>query len=191
MSNYFMLDLSWPEDEDDEIDYYPMKLIEEDERSWIVGARFDNQPKVPIQLRVVPDGLGEFPVFFPFPIPIISLPMKEVLDSCGVSNIDYYEVQVLDAELLGETPVYLAFNIIGIVAAVDLASSNYEDPFEDKLISVIFNSVKIDESKARSVLIFRLAESLHTIVVHKTVKIALEQAGFPSLRFVEPENWAT
>jgi len=51
------------------------------------------------------------------------------------------------------------------------------------------NSLTIDESKTRGALMFRLAEAVNGIVVHKSVKNAIEAAGVDTLTFIPPEEW--
>ena len=53
-----------------------------------------------------------------------------------------------------------------------------------------FDSLAIDEAKAKGQLMFRLAESLSTILVHESVKKALEHAQIPLIEFYEPEHFA-
>ena len=58
------------------------------------------------------------------------------------------------------------------------------------LIDVDFESVTIDETKARDLLLFRLAECVSGIVVHERVKSLSERRGVVGLDFVRPEDWA-
>jgi len=47
----------------------------------------------------------------------------------------------------------------------------------------------IDEAKTRGALLFRLAESVNGIVVHETIKNAIEATGIDTLTFMPPEEW--
>jgi hypothetical protein len=84
---------------------------------------------------------------------------------------------------------YKAINIIGLVAAADLSKSKYHAPSGTPLIDTDFDSLAIDESKARGLLMFRLAESVNAIVVHESVRAHIEKHNIPHIDFVEPSQW--
>jgi hypothetical protein len=83
---------------------------------------------------------------------------------------------------------YLAFNIIGVIAAADLSKSEYH-AWDESKVALDFNSLVIDEIKTRNALIFRLAEATNGIVIHESVKKAIEAAGINTLTFISPEEW--
>ncbi len=80
---------------------------------------------------------------------------------------------------------YLAVNIIGTIAAADMLKSVVLDDPDGPLITVIFESLVIDEAKAGGHLFFRLAESVSTVVVHEKVVRHLESKGGFGLTFLE------
>jgi hypothetical protein len=154
-------------------------------RSWFRGARFNDPPLEPV--LVTTQG-GELPDLSEVPLPLVSKRLAEALKHASVTNIDYYPAEIRN-ESTGETfNDHLAFNLIGLVAAADLSASDYDSP-EGPLISVDFDSLVIDEEKARRVPMFRLAECVTAIIVHESVKKAIEGAGIDTLTFIPPEEW--
>ena len=99
------------------------------------------------------------------------------------TNIDEYEAVITD-NTTGEThDNYVAFNIVGIVAATDIANSEFEPDIH------WFEKMALDESAAREVLLFRLKDAKYNIVGHEKVRDHLEDAGFDTLVFIDPEDW--
>jgi hypothetical protein len=58
------------------------------------------------------------------------------------------------------------------------------------MISTDFHALSIDESKARGLLIFRLAENITAVLVHEHVKKQVERSGIGTLTWLAPEEWA-
>ncbi len=180
---YFMLECFSPEEAD-----HAQYSYEDDELSWMTGRRFDLPPQQPLIITIELGENGVTPELTDVPIPLMTKRLAKCLEGAGVSNIDYYQAEIQNVET-GETSTDLfAFNLIGCVSAVDLAGSKFTAP-DGSLISVDFDSVKINESKTRGALMFRLAESVNAIVVHESVKNAIEAAGIDTLTFIPPEEW--
>lgn len=120
-------------------------------------------------------------------INIISPRVKAVFDSLGIDNILYFPA-VLHISPLGRDVDYFAFKIIGRVAAADAKSHLEGYQGRQPLGDASIYDLTIDSSKAFNFLIFRLAESTTTIVVHEKVKLACEAAGIDTLKFLLPEE---
>lgn len=181
---YFILECFSPEDTDHAQFYYEP---DDDERSWWAGQRFTDLP-LPVQVVIEPGEGGVLPEFTDVPLPLMSRRLADCLKSVGVSNIDYYETEIHDLETNQVYRSLLAFNLIGAISAANLAHSEFSAP-DGPLISVDFDSLVIDENKTRGALMFRLAESVNGIVVHESVKNAIEAAGINTLTFIPPEEW--
>lgn len=108
--------------------------------------------------------------------------------AAGVDNIDYYPVLLRDEESGWEYD-YLAFNIVGKVAAMDLEKSEVStyDGRVDGTAGI--HKLEIDESKTGGMLMFHLEENIGTIMVHESVKKHIEDAGIDTLTFIEPEEY--
>jgi hypothetical protein len=50
--------------------------------------------------------------------------------------------------------------------------------------------VPLRSCKARGALMFRSAESVNVIIVHPSIRDAVEAAGINTLTFLEPEDWS-
>ncbi len=181
---FFMLECFSP----DEADHAQFSLAEDDELSWMSGRRFTKPPQQPVRLTIEPGESGVLPEFTDVPLPLMTPRLAAALEKAGVSNIDYYPAEVHDIETGAVHRDLLAFNLIGAIAAADLAKSQYDAP-DGALISVDFDSLSIDEKKTRGALMFRLAESVNGIVVHESVKKVIEAAGIDTLTFIPPEEW--
>jgi hypothetical protein len=123
------------------------------------------------------------------PLPLMTRRLLSALQGAGVDNIESFAAEVYDPRT-GETFTdYVAFNIVGTVRAADLSQSTYQAP-DGSLVSVDFDSVVLEASRARGVLVFRLAESVNAIVVHDSVRRHVLAKGIDTLTFIEPEDWA-
>ncbi len=181
---FFMLECFSP----DEADHAQFTLAEDDELSWMSGRRFTEPPQCPVRLTIELGEGGVLPEFTDVPLPLMTPKLAAAFERAGVSNIDYYPAEIHDIETGEVYRHLLAFNLIGAIAVADLAKSKYEAP-DGTLISVDFDSLVIDEKKTRGALMFRLAESVNGIVVHESVKNAIEAAGIDTLTFIPPEEW--
>jgi hypothetical protein len=85
---------------------------------------------------------------------------------------------------------YVAFNLIGAVAAADLEKSDFNAANPERMIAVDFDSVTIADDATQGALMFRLAQSVNAILVHQRVKDQIEAAGIDTLTFIPPEDWA-
>ena len=117
---HYVLVLDELVDEDDEpYGYYGIDPIDEGALGWpwLHGERFDGEPNVPVEFRVDLDDeyAGGFSDFVDGSIPLVSKKLRNVLESCGVSNIDYYPVKVAGAEEFDEFLEYFAENVVGLV----------------------------------------------------------------------------
>lgn len=181
---FFMLECFSPE----EADHAQFTLSDDDELSWITGRRFAEPPKLPFRLSIEPGEDGVLPELTDVPIPLMTPRLAAALGQAGVANIDFYPTEIHNLETGAILRDLLAFNLIGLVAAADLEKSLYAAP-DGLLLSVDFDSLVIDEAKTRGALLFRLAESVNGIVVHETIKNAIEATGIDTLTFMPPEEW--
>jgi len=190
---YYMLDLTWQVDEDfNDLEYYELELLGDaaEGRSWIRGERFETPPTQPITFRAIDAEYALFPPIYLHPLPLLRRDVADIIIKCGVSNIDFYTTSIVVPSGL-EVPEYLAYNIVGKIAAADMGKSEISPSFGDTLISAQVHKLVIDPAKTRGALMFRLAESLDGIVVHESIKTALSAARIAGLGFIEPEDWSS
>ena len=103
-------------------------------------------------------------------------------------SLDYYPVILTNKES-GQTYSYLAFNIVGLVSAVDFEASNTRVYDNKPVINVSIYDLVLDEQKIQDLLLFRLGEKSNTIIVHESVKQSIESAGIDTLQFIKPEDY--
>jgi hypothetical protein len=166
-------------------------------RSWSSGKRFSTNPNdpvfrrpppEPIRVEVVSDYKGSMAEFWDDPVPLMTQRLLKALQAAGVTNLDTYRAEIVDPKEKKTYDNYVAFNLIGVVAAADLKKSRF-DPATEPLISRDFDALAVDENATRGALMFRLAESVNAIMVHENIKKHLEAGGIDTLTFVPPDQW--
>ena len=117
--------------------------------------------------------------------------LRDALRKAGVDNLQAFEttLQLSPGEAVPQD-LYVAVNIVGLVAAADLGRSAVSPGTPERLISTDFDSLAIDAGRAHGLLMFRLAENTSAVVVHRSVKDAVERAGIVTLTWLLPEEWA-
>lgn len=167
-------------------------------RSWRSGARFvqgqnvavyKQPPPQPIIATIEHGDEGMMAEFWDSPVPLMTKKLFEVLREAGVDNLDSYQAEIHEKSTGKIYDNYVSFNIVGAVSAADLHNSSF-DSETPALISRDFDSLAISEDATRSLLCFRLAESVNAIIVHEKVKHHIESSGINTLTFLRPEQWA-
>jgi hypothetical protein len=121
-------------------------------------------------------------------LPLMSTRLVDALAEAGVNNLQLYPA-ILTNTQTKETYDYYVFNVVGKIAASDMKKSDTES-FDGQLTDTSFFSLSIDEQKALSLLMFRIAENINALMVHERVRDYVVSKGIPQARFVKPENWA-
>lgn len=185
--NYYMLHCFSPKEGD-----LAMLTYKRDTplRSWASGKRFTNPPPQPVRAEVKPGYSGIMAEFWSNPVPLMTKRLHKALLDSGVANLDTYAAEIFDPKGKKTYSDYVAFNIIGVVAAADLKKSKFDAGSPDRMVSMDFDSVSIDAKATGGALMFRLAESVNAIVVHEKIKTHIEANGIDTLTFVVPEDWA-
>jgi hypothetical protein len=150
-------------------------------RSWMSGERFDIAPPVPVRLTRVPRADTVLAEMWQSPVAVMSDRLHQALLSAGVSNLDVYPAEILDEETGLVHPRFVAFNIVGRIAAAERLTRH-----DDVLVSAPELSAELIDGA----LLFRLDEAANAIVVHQSVKRAVESAGIDTMTFIEPSAWA-
>jgi hypothetical protein len=123
-------------------------------------------------------------------VPVMRDDVVEALSRAGVDNIEYYDA-ILENPLTGQPETnYKAFNIIGAVSAADMGTSELMGTSNSRMGDTDFHALTLDESRTGGLLLFRLAEALNAIVVHESVRQAIEAAGIPGFVFYGPGEWS-
>lgn len=187
MSDYFMLECFAPlEGNFTDIREYPLL---EGIDSWQTGARFAAAVPEPIRLEWDPETSGPRKTLYGVTIPLFHKKLVEALQESGCDNLDAYRAEIRDTRAGTVTTDFLAVNVIGAIAAADLTQSKYTAHSSRALIDVDFDALVVDPEKTRGALLFRLAECVTGLVVHRKVKEHLETQGGFGLTFLPPEEW--
>lgn len=110
----------------------------------------------------------------------------DLLTELNVDNIQYFDAKVI-YEATGFQLPYKAANVIGKVSGLDLNNSNVELSRKGNIIAV--RTMKFDENKMQGHKIFRLQERVMLIVVHRSIKEAVEIAGLTGFMFVTDDEY--
>jgi hypothetical protein len=155
-------------------------------QGWMSGRPFAKLPVQPVVATVKPGyEQADAPVFDESP-QVMTNEFLEVLRSAGVDNIDVYDAEIQSKDGTVRLQGYQAYNIVGLVSAADLAKTEFAADNPSRQIDGSIRSLVVDETKARGLLLFRLAESVDTILVHRSIKAALERHGFRGVQFTPP-----
>jgi hypothetical protein len=184
MSNYFMLECYGPDEE-------PRASIDTvenaDHLNWMLASRFKGPVPAPINV-ILNAKAGMMLPMFNRGILLFSDALLAALNDSGVDNLDCYPAELFNPATNERFFNYKAVNIIGAVAAANLGESQctvHGTPRFD----VDFDSLALDPQKAKNILMFRLAECVSGIVVHESVRRAVEQKGIPNLDWIAPGEW--
>ncbi len=121
----------------------------------------------------------------------MSTGFAEALAQCGVDNLDLYDAVLRSEDGSVEYGGYKAFNLVGIRKAADLEATVFNDPPGTRMVDASIESLAIDPDKAGGVLMFRLAEYVGAVVVHRKVKEFIEARDFPGIVFREPSAFVS
>lgn len=121
-------------------------------------------------------------------VPVMRRELAQALKALKVTNVQYCDALLRDRD--GVRDDYLAFNVIGTVAAVDGDRSRRVPTTLLGRTDVDFEALYLDEARLTGRLITRLAEHPSVIVVHRRVRDAIEALGFKGLRFYGPGEWS-
>jgi len=166
--------------------------------SWISGRRIDVPVPQPLQFTIEPDEgeedqeePGILLELYQYSAVLMSERLLNALREAGVDNLQSFDAVIQEPRTGAVTKGYKLVNVIGVVAATDMSKSQYAPPQGPPIIDVSFDSLVIDERRARGQLLFRLAESLGAIIVHQRVKDHLLARGFDMLTFRDPAKYVS
>jgi hypothetical protein len=119
---------------------------------------------------------------------LMSARLVRALKQAGVDNIECYPAELVNPET-GERHNYYGVNIIGVVAAADLQKSKWENFDGEAKVDTFFDKLVLNPDKCRGRLMFRLGESLSTIIVHEKVRAHLLACGMDTLSFLPTDGF--
>lgn len=108
------------------------------------------------------------------------------LKSVSVSNVDYYDADVLYVPS-GEKLQYHLGNVIGVLSIIDRSRSTFNATDAGLIYELL--SIEIDESKCEGQDFFRFKELSNLIVISRRIKVALEDAGITGTKILSAPEW--
>jgi hypothetical protein len=157
-------------------------------QGWMSGKVFGKQPQEPV-IALIKEGYEQSdpPVFKESP-QLMTAEFYEALREAGVDNVDTYDAEIHSGDGSVRLRGYKAYNIVGLVRAADLGKTEFADDNPSRQIDASIRSLTVDESKTKGLKMFRLAESVDTILIHHSVKVALEARNFRGVQFTPPDE---
>jgi len=117
---------------------------------------------------------------------MFSQQLIELLTKLEVDNIQYFDTDVTYT-LTGEKVNYKVANIIDVVSGLDLEKSDVILSRQGNVLEI--EAMCLDESKLSGHKVFRLQESIMHLVVHKSIKEAIERAGLTGVMFLTDDEY--
>ncbi|WP_445456421.1 hypothetical protein [Flavobacterium sp. HNIBRBA15423] len=159
-------------------------LPEDNEDDWMFGQPFTVAPEEPIFVAIREDNENLTPLNFYKDPPVATKAFIDALVEAGVNNIVTYDVLLRSRTNPSITiDGYKAINIIGWVKAAGPGTVYLTD---SRIADASMKNVELEPRSIKGLYMFRLAQSMRTIVVHEKVKQHLEAKGFEDLIFTEP-----
>ena len=144
---------------------------------WLTG-KLMQEPKKILKVEFFQNGGKGLAEILLDSIPLFSKALVDALHEAGVDNLQLFPVEIVERDGSLVNQEYCAVNIIGCVQCADIDKSELTDLTGNGLTAVSFRKLAIDELKANNLYLFRLAESVASIVVHAHVKALLDAKGF-------------
>ena len=157
---------------------------------WFRGREITYPVKQPLRYGLDPHAKGHLLPLYEASAPLFREDLLAALEKSGVDNLQLFDAVVIEPKTKVEHTNYKAVNIIGRVAAADMANSTLMNLPNPELFGQSFDALAIDEKKAGGLLLFRLDESASAIVVHDRVKKGVEAAEIPGMTFYESGEWS-
>src|SRR6185437_9632262 len=149
---------------------------------WVFGKPLRKIPEGPLIYTLDPQRTGNICAMYDaISHPIMRDDLVEALTAAGATNLELFEAHILDPVTAIRHTNYKAFNVLGWVSAADMNRSQLAEGSTSTLIDVEFDRLSIDpdRAKASGLHLFRLAESVTTIIVDERVKNEVEGRKIP------------
>jgi len=163
--------------------------------NWRSGRRNSLEIQQPLKYEIHEADEGAMiPFYNELGVPLISDELATALQSAGVNNLELYDAVISEVRTGTQYENYKAMNIVGLVRAADESSELKSLGLggNEPLLSSWIDYLVVSEEKAKGLLMFRLAESVSTILIHKSVQAQLEASsiiGGEYLKFIHPAHW--
>ncbi|PHR59593.1 MAG: hypothetical protein COA44_01235 [Arcobacter sp.] len=113
-------------------------------------------------------------------VPLFSDKMKLALDEHGVTNIDYYPVNIIDLQTKELLAQYYLGVVQDIISCIDLDKSEFKEGAVGRMVITRFS---IDESKTLGLNLFRFHNIPGLIIINEDLKNKLSKLDFKGVSF--------
>ena len=155
---------------------------------WYHGLPLKIDVPLPMQYQLdegYPDGIVKM-LYGNKAYPVMHQNLAKVLEAAGVNNLELFPAEILNPDTKVVYTDYLAFNIVGILSAMDVEKS----VAMDKYLEIGFESVFFKKETQSSLQVFRLAENCSAICVSESIKKAVEEAAIEGIVFYQNGEWS-
>lgn len=142
--------------------------------SWMSGEAHAFDIPGPLTIELLDDFGTRLPDIFDTGALVMSDRLVAALKRAGVDNIDTYSVVLTDQRRGAEFRGYQAVQVIGCIRAADMIRSQFFDPVGYGQM-IDFQRLVIDHEATGGALMFRLYESVSTLIIHESVKAELDK----------------
>ena len=157
---------------------------------WLLGReveapaqsllRYELNPKYPGTPKLMYDEKS---------VPIMHASVRMALEGAGVTNIQYFDAELVEPASGASRCDYFAFNVVGRIACSPDVTATLMGTSSSTMDDADVHGLEIDDDKPGGALLFRAAENMTAIVVHQSVKAAIVAAGLPGFVFYKSGEW--
>ena len=115
--------------------------------------------------------------------------LVEVLRRAGVDGIDYYPCRLVNDVDGAAYQTYQAANLLDVIHCIDAEQSELEMDDEEPNEIWYIHRLKLIEDRLGDSLMFRLGERRNTVIVHESVKQAIESQGLSGPVFLPADGY--
>ena len=124
-------------------------------------------------------------------IPIMHDSVVEALTAAGVDNLELFPAVLKDPTTGKEYSDFKAFNVVGLVSAVDLNSSRLMHKSSTiQHLDTDFEQLNLAVPESVTLNLFRLEENCGAICVSEKVKAEIEKRNIPGIIFYASGEWS-
>lgn len=165
--------------------------MKEHKVSFIVGRRFV-RPLPELEIRF--NALGRFVLTDDFIIRrrrclVHSHRLADVLVRAGVDGIDYHPLRLVNDADGAVYRTHRAANLLDVIYCLDVEQSDLEIDDEEPNEIWYIHRLKLLEDRLGDSLMFRLGERRSTVIVHESVKEAIEREGLTGPVFLPADGY--
>ncbi|MDF1884153.1 hypothetical protein JHD49_09395 [Sulfurimonas sp. SAG-AH-194-C21] len=119
-------------------------------------------------------------------VPLFSHKMKTALDGLGVTNIDYYPVNIIDEDSKDVLAEYFLAIVTDIIPCLDIEKSLFKD---SALGQAFISKFVIDERKTKGLNLFRFHNIPGLMIINEELKNKLSQIDFEGISFKHTDEY--